>query len=108
MSGAGCFSRDPIRLDSPDPGSKIPAIRKAVQQDDMAASAQLVNDLESDDPAVRFYAIRGLRELTGKDLGYNYYADEAKREPAVKRWNDWLASEKRDASAAVTRARRGS
>jgi hypothetical protein len=89
---SGCFSREPIRLTSEDPGSKIPAIRRAVRQQDVEASGQLVKDLESDDPAVRFYAIRGLRSLVGEDFGYLYYQDETGRQPSIEKWKSWLST----------------
>jgi hypothetical protein len=74
---------------------KIPAIKKAARKRDRAAAKQLVADLESDDPAVRFYAINGLQRITGERFGYDYYADEQKRQPAVRRWNEWLAAQER-------------
>ena len=90
LAGGGCFARDPIDIRSEDPGSKIPAIRRAARQQDMRAARQLVRDLDSDDPAVRFFAIRALRGLTAEDYGYQYWADEESREPAVKQWRAWL------------------
>lgn len=78
-------------LTDPDPSSKIPAIKLSVQNKDPAAAAQLVKDLNSDDPAVRFYSIEGLRKLTGEDFGYRYYDDTDARQPAIERWKAWLA-----------------
>jgi hypothetical protein len=92
----GCFAREPIDIKSQDPGVKIPAIKQAVRQNDLSASKQLVKDLDSDDPAVRFYAICALQRLTGEGFGYTYYDDEDARKPAVKRWQAWLASQESD------------
>lgn len=92
---AGCFSRDPIDITSDDPGSKIPAIRRAAREQDQESVRQLVADLESDDPAVRFYAIRALRGLVAQDFGYHYWAPDEQREPAVQRWKQWLADRER-------------
>lgn len=78
-----------------DPRSKIPAIKRAVREQDRSVVRQLVADLESDDPAVRFYAIKGLHELTGQDFGYRYYADEAERDPALQRWRQWLEEQEK-------------
>lgn len=58
----------------------------------------LVKSLESDDSAERFYAIEGLKRLTGDDLGYIYYADESARRPAVNRWKDWLNDQRNAAN----------
>jgi hypothetical protein len=96
---SGCTApRGPLVVTDPDPSVKIPAIKKAVRKRDRAAVRQLVADLDSDDPAVRFYAINGLQRITGERFGYDYYADEQKRQPAVRRWNDWLAAQERGGS----------
>jgi hypothetical protein len=49
-----------------------------------------VKSLESDDPAVRFYAIRGLQDLTGETFGYIWYADDPNRRDALEKWRHWL------------------
>ena len=87
----GCGGGPPLReVVNPDPSGKIPAIKDAVQQKDMSAVRQLVRDLDSDDPAVRFYAIQGLERLTGQTFGYQYFDDEIARRGAVAKWNAWL------------------
>src|SRR6476646_2672932 len=81
---AGCSPpRDPISVKSNDPTLKIPAIKQDVRARNTSDVPQMVKDLESDDPAVRFYSIEGLRRLTGDTFGYHYYDDEAERRPAV-------------------------
>src|SRR3954463_8188220 len=88
----GCSApRGPIEVTNPDPSGKIPAMKKAVREHDMKVVRQLVKDLDSDDPAVRLFAIHALEELTGKREGYDYFADELQRRPALGRWKDWLA-----------------
>jgi len=69
---------------------KIPAIKVAVAHKDLSTVRQMVKDLESDDAAVRFYAINGLRRLTGENFGYLYYEEATERKPATKRWQAWL------------------
>jgi hypothetical protein len=94
----GCFGagagREPARLSSNNPGSKIPAIKKAAAADrdprDTQTARHLVKSLESEDPAVRFYAIRGLQNLTGETFGYLWYGDDGGRRGALDRWNQWL------------------
>ena len=90
----GCFlfggGREPARLTSNDPASKIPAIKKAVNTRDTQTADQLVKALDSDDPAVRFYAIRGLQDLTGETFGYVWYADDRAREQPLDKWRHWL------------------
>jgi hypothetical protein len=89
----GCFPAPMPKpsLTDPDPTAKIPAIRLSVQNKDMTATKSLVKDLNSDDPAVRFYAIEGLRKLTNEDYGYHYYDDQDQRAEAIKRWEAWVA-----------------
>ncbi len=88
---AGCTApKPPSVVTDEDPSVKIPAIATAVQKKDLGAAKQLVIDLDSDDSAVRFYAIQGLSRLTGQTLGYNYYDSELARLPAIKRWQEWL------------------
>ena len=85
----GCMS-------PPDRGylpAKIPALKSAVEQRDLSVAPQLVKDLESSDPAVRFYAIEGLQRLTGETFDYVYYDDRPQREAAVSKWKHWLSEQ---------------
>jgi hypothetical protein len=84
--------RDPD-LNDPDPALKIPAMKRLAKAGDKKAVARLVKELDNDDPAVRFYAIRALEELTGERFGFSYYDDEVERRPALARWNQWLAGQ---------------
>ena len=112
--GAGCTApRGPLVVTDPDPSVKIPAIKKAAWKHDRGAVRQMVSDLDSDDPAVRFYAINGLQRITGQRFGYDYYADEQRRQASVRRWQDWLEGREappappvRDASADMGSATR--
>jgi hypothetical protein len=92
-SGGGCFfgGREAPDIKSPDPSLKIPAIKSAVQRKDMSVVGALIKDLESDDPAVRFYAIQGLQRLTGETFGYEYYAEADQRTPALQQWQQWFS-----------------
>jgi hypothetical protein len=80
----------PRTVSNPDPSAKIPAIEESVATKDYSSIAEMVKDLDSDDPAVRFYAIGGLKRLTGQTLDYHYYEDEDQRAPAIVRWKIWL------------------
>lgn len=86
-------------LTEPDPAGKIPAMRQAVRLQDRSGLAQLIKDLDNDDPAIRFYAITALRELTGKDLGYRYFDDEHARRQAIERWQEWLEHQDKGSNA---------
>ena len=96
---SGCASPEKPSLSSKDPNLLIPAMQEAARTHDEQAVGQLVVDLESDDPAIRFYAIRALKEITGNTLGYRYYDEDAERKPAVKRWKQWL----KDRESAATK-----
>jgi hypothetical protein len=85
----GCTTT-PADLRQSDASVQIPAIKKSVHRNDKASETQMVHNLRSDDPAIRFYAIQGLYRLTGTTLGYCYYDDELERMQAVVRWEKWL------------------
>src|SRR5262249_47247462 len=90
LSVGGCSKPDKPSIYSPDPSLKIPAL-KSEDLHDTKALRQMVKDLDSDDPAVRFYTINRLKEITGNTFGYRYYDDEVRRKPALKKWQQWLA-----------------
>src|SRR3954469_17825354 len=90
----GCSAPPPvIEVSNPDPSGKIPAMKKAVREHDLKVVRQLVKDLDSDDPAVRLFAIHALQELTGQRYDYDYFADEVQRKPALSRWHEWLGQQ---------------
>jgi len=93
LSALGCTARrGPLVVTDPDPSVKIPAFHKAARDDDLGALQQLVIDLDSEDPAVRFYSIQALQDLTGENFTYRYWDDEIERLPALKKWQQWLAN----------------
>jgi hypothetical protein len=85
-----CAVRARRDIHDPDPAAKIPAIVTSANEKDLSAIRQMVADLESDDPAVRFYAIGGLKRLTGETFGYQYFVDDEQRAAAVEKWKAWL------------------
>ena len=101
-AAAGCRpSRGPPSVTSDDPDLKVLGIKQDVAQHDERDEPQMVHDLDDPDPAVRFYAVEGLRRLTGDDFGYRYYDDDAARKPAVARWQSWVAGHGSTATAAA-------
>ena len=96
---AGCFPQESRSIGASDPLANIPAIQDAARDKDYAAVPELVRQLDSDDPAVRFYAIRSLKSLTGQTFDYNYYDDADARKPALRRWQNWLAHRQQTAAA---------
>lgn len=101
--GAGCSEpRPPLRVTSDDVRIKVLAIQRAVEAGDRSVIPQLVKDLDNDDPAVRFYASEGLERLTGETFGYRYYDERLERQPAVKRWQAWLATQSPESTKTTT------
>jgi len=91
MAGSGCIPHESQSIGAIDPSSSIPAIQDAARKKDRAAIPALVKQLESDDPAVRFYAINALRDITGQTFDYHYFDDADERKPALLRWQAWAA-----------------
>jgi hypothetical protein len=79
-------------LESPNPAVRIMAIKWAGDNKVSSAVPQLVDLLQDEDGSVRFYAIEGLRRITGTDNGYDYKADPQQRAAAVERWREFLKS----------------
>lgn len=75
-----------------DPAVKIPQIRKAVDANDRRVQPQLVDDLDNNDAAVRFYSIEALARLNdGERLGYDWKAaDRHERRPWIEAWRSKL------------------
>lgn len=90
--GGGCLvgCRPPAArlggFDSLDPASKLYAVRRAGEARDRGAVADLVEQLDSDDPAVRMFTINALERITGERLGYDPYAGPAGRREAADAW----------------------
>ncbi len=76
-----------------DPAVKIPAIKLATKEQQTKALPQLVKDLASEDPAVRFYAIEALERLTSQTFDFVYYAPEEQRRESILKWRAWLENQ---------------
>ena len=77
-------------MNSPDPGERIHAIVTAGEQGRQEAVPLLVDRLEDEDTAVRFFAIQSLEKITGQTKGYRYYDPPGLRARAVRRWRSWV------------------
>ncbi len=73
-------------FDSPNPAAKLYAIHDAGQARDADAVPHLIEQLNSDDPAVRMYAINALERITGRRMDYSPYAPPHQRRQAIQRW----------------------
>lgn len=98
----GCVAGYRPALDSPDPAARIRAIRQVTAKQDHNAIPLLVDRLEDEDEAVRFYAIGALSRMTGTDMGYKYYQPRRERLPAVRRWRQYVRQRSRKVSSTQT------
>ncbi len=87
---AGCGPTMPRGFESPEPAARMDAILDAARRSDRSAVPEIVELLESDDPATRLLAIRTLERLTGETFGYDYAAPFAERSEAVERWRRYV------------------
>lgn len=79
-------------FDSPNPAAKLFAIQYAAQQRDVAAVPHLVEQLDSEDPAVRMMAISALQDICGETCGYSFSDPRWKRDQAVQCWVEAVQS----------------
>jgi len=93
----GCGGTPPASsggFDSPDPAARLYAITRAGQQNRYADVPQLIESLESDDPAERMMAIGALDRITGSRMNYDPYAPPQERQAAVAAWRSaWQAGQ---------------
>ncbi len=101
--GGGCAQPPSSKLGILDenPAVKIPAIKRAAVDKNLAEAAPLVDQLTDEDGAIRFYAIEALKQMAGDDFGYHYYDDRAERAKAVERWRQWLLTQQPDGTPAT-------
>lgn len=89
----GCIPRESQSINSADPMAAIPAIQEAARKKDRSSVEALVGRLDSDDAAIRFYAIAALQDITGQTMDYHYYDDAEERKLAIQRWQKWIHHE---------------
>ncbi len=92
LGGLVSCSAPPGGFAADDPGSRIASAKDAARENDASAIPELIEMLDSDDPAARLVAIRTLERLTGQTLGYDHAARPFKRDQAVKQWVHWYES----------------
>ena len=97
IMSAGCGS-GPKGFDSPDPADKLDAILAAGERYAGAESLprtvleNLIQELDSDDAAVRVLAIVALEKITQQRLGYDPYAERQRRQSSIQKWIRQLES----------------
>jgi len=85
---AGCTSGGAYRarIHSDDVNERILAVRQAAEQNDKSAVPLLVDRLEDEDEAVRFFSILALDRITGQRFGYEYGQPAYRRAKSVEKW----------------------
>ncbi|MHC5023429.1 MAG: HEAT repeat domain-containing protein [Planctomycetota bacterium] len=73
-------------FEEPSPPARLYAMTEVARSRDDSAIPQLVEQLDSDDAAVRWVAIRTLEHLTNETLGYRFDDPPAARRAATERW----------------------
>ena len=91
LIATACTSKRTADFDSADPGDKLYAIRASTASGDGPESSRrvvqyLVEQLDSDDPAVRMMAIIALEKITGERKGYDPYAERRQRHASIDAW----------------------
>lgn len=93
-----------MRFESPDPADRIRAIRRFADEPAGASrstvTVALVDRLDDEDAAVRFYAAAALARMTGRRLGYRAFDPAEIRRVAVDRWRVYLRDRVAPAPAA--------
>lgn len=77
-------------IQAADPNERIRGIKAAGDAKDRHAVPLLVDRLEDEDEAVRFFAIIALGKITGQRFGYDYAVPADQRAPAVERWREYV------------------
>lgn len=87
-------------IESDVPQERLMGLAASMRANDRSAAREYVEMLESQDPAVRMFAIGALERMTGETKGYDFAAPERDRAEAVGAWAAWVES---GASATASR-----
>lgn len=96
---AGCSASAPATFDTDAPDGRIEAIVAAARHNDRSTLRDLIDQLDSDDPAVRMLSIRSLQRMTGQTMGYRHSDPDHNRREAVDRWVAWAEGEHSEGGA---------
>lgn len=93
MFGCELPGRQPD-YDSYDPAERALAAVETHNDRDYRDIPELIEQLDSSDPAVRMFAAEALQALTGETLGYQFSDPELDRRDATDRWEAWWRENK--------------
>jgi HEAT repeat protein len=89
---AGCSTSVEPSYQDPTPEARLGAIKESARPGSEADLPHLIENLSSDDEAVRLAAIGALRRITGQTNGYRFDAPSSERSEGIARWKAWLAT----------------
>jgi HEAT repeat protein len=79
------------RLADKDAVVRFESAAALLERGDLAGVPVLMKSLRDPDRKMRFKAFEALRSFTKQDFGYDFAADEARRETAAAAWDAWWA-----------------
>jgi hypothetical protein len=86
---SGCRVQMRAGFDSPDPQERVAALTRDIDSSDLQSIPDLIETLDSVDPAARLIAIQELENRTDKTFGYRHFDPPWVRGKAVDRWSAW-------------------
>jgi hypothetical protein len=89
----GCAARPGAyraAIQAADPDERIRGIKAAGDAKDRYAVPLLVDRLEDEDEAVRFFAIIALGKITGQRFGYDFALAPYEQAGAIERWREYV------------------
>jgi hypothetical protein len=76
-------------FNSPEPAARNAAIVQAAERRDAGSIDELIEMLDSDDPATRVLAATALHRITGERMEYDPHASALQRERGIAAWRAW-------------------
>jgi hypothetical protein len=100
LAGACTAPATEADFDSAVPAARLQAIERAAVQRDETATIQLLEQLDSDDPAVRMLALEALKRLDDDTHGYWFADPPYERRAAIERWTESVSRQRSPAAPA--------
>jgi hypothetical protein len=91
---AGCAHTFTLRdLEDERPFMRMRAAAYFGEQKSMEAAPYLARLLEDEDPSVRIFSHEALKEISGKDFGFDpVFEDKSSNKDSLERWRQWAQS----------------
>lgn len=89
IGGNGAHRMMAARLADKDPVVRFESAAALLERGDLGGVPVLVKALRDPDRKLRFKAFESLKNFTKQDFGYDFAADESRREVAAAQWDAW-------------------